>query len=223
MPVAKYRSTSARHGRAGAPLRRTARAVVVPVVVATAVLLGDLAASAPVASASPVRRRCDALVVGDSILRDAVDVAGLARRFSAGRCPVEVDAQPGRSTTGAADAVVARAAARPLPSVVVVTSSGWDSYTDPAPVAANVDRVMAAAAGRRVVWVNSFVNSPAAHDQQVNATLAGKARQYRNLRVVNHWGWMNTHRQYLRDGLAHLTPAGSVVWTGRLLVAVRGY
>ena len=191
---------------------------------AAAVALAMLAVvtSACVAPPPPPAPPCDVVIVGDSILRDAMNDADLAGTFGAAGCPATVDAEPGRSTTGAATVIESLAATGPLPSVVAVTTAGWDAYTDPSPVAENVDRVMAAAAGRRVVWVNAYVLSPSRGDLVVNATLAAKAAQYPKLTVVNHWSWLDANPQYLSDGFAHLTPAGSAVWTDRLLSAVRG-
>lgn len=126
-----------------------------------------------------------------------------------------------RSTNLAADVVEARAAAGTLPTLIGVTSAGWDAFTSAFDsVGPSVDRVMAAAAGRQVVWVNAFVLDGTTNDQTVNAILAAKAAEYPNLTVLDHYSWVSAHQDLLID-FAHLSTAGEQEWTQRLLTAIQ--
>lgn len=164
---------------------------------------------------------CDVGLVGDSMLRYPTDHVGLIDTFAAAGCPATVDAQVARPTGVAASIVEGWAAAGTLPTIIGVTSAGWDAYIGAFDsVGPNVDRVMAAAAGRQVVWVNSFVLTGSTNDQVVNAILAAKALEYPNLTVLDHYSWVDVNRDLLVD-FAHLTTDGEREWTQRLLTAVK--
>ena len=164
---------------------------------------------------------CDAGLVGDSLLVYATAHVGLEDTFAAAGCPARVNALEGRSTTQAAAVVEQWAADGTLPSVIGVTSAGWDAFISAFDaVGPSVDRVMAAAAGRPVVWVNAFVLNGTTNDQTVNAILAAKDAEYPNLTVLDHYSWVDAHRDLLVD-FAHLNTDGERQWTQRLLDAVR--
>ncbi|MFM7068012.1 MAG: hypothetical protein ACKOYM_01000 [Actinomycetes bacterium] len=164
---------------------------------------------------------CDVLLVGDSMLRYPTDHVGLVDTFAAAGCPAEVDAQVARPTTVAADVIEARAADGTLPTLIGITSAGWDAYIGAFDsVGPSVDRVMAAAGGRQVVWVNAFVLNGTTNDQVVNAILAAKATEYPNLTVLDHYSWVSANQDLLID-FAHLSTAGEQQWTQRLLAATQ--
>jgi hypothetical protein len=191
-----------------------------------ATLIGACLLAAGLAACTPAARTpgpCTVGVVGDSITVEAVRDGDLVGQFAAQGCAATVTAEPARDSNWGAQVVEQWAATGQMPKVIVMAVGSWDAYTNPSSFARNVDRVMAAAGGRDVVWVNTWVNDGTGRDQGVNATLdQAKKVKGRHLAVINHWWWLNTHPEMVRDVVAHLTPEGSRIHSARIVHAVTG-
>lgn len=156
-------------------------------------------------------------LVGDSIANGARAqlFARLARERGA-RCTYDV--WSGRPTAAAANsfARTARASAGRLPGRLVVVSGANDIFA-PAAFPAAAQRIVRTAAGRPVVWVDTYVARPGRaradlrNSARVNASLHALDRRHGNVEVVR-WnaflrGKPSRPRMYLADGV-HPNAAG---------------
>lgn len=144
--------------------------------------------------------RCQVGVVGDSLTVGARDFGGLAGRLAARGCEVTaIDAVQGRSTSVGADVVERWTREGRLPRILVVALGTNDCNARS--FSRSAQRIMAAAGGRPVVWVNTW---RVGCDGPINAVIGTLPGAW----VLDHHGWVAAHVSVLsRDGV-HLNAGG---------------
>lgn len=156
------------------------------------------------------RPRRRVAIVGDSITVRSFDQT--VRRLVAVGADVCANAQAARPTAPSVDALLAPPM---VDADVWVVATGSNDIFDPAAFPAQVARVLNAAQGRPVVWVNVFVHrwrvsaamrvADLRNSRRLNAVLARAAESHPNLTIVDWSGYLTAgpsrERAYLVDGV----------------------
>lgn len=158
------------------------------------------------------------LLIGDSVAARIRD--DFADALRATNRPMSWDHWNGRPTHGAADTLVALAAAGHQPATLVVVSGENDIF-EPYLFAVQIERVMRVAGPQRAVhWVIPVVRRPAhveadlANSQRLIDALSAAARRHPNLHLVDWAGVLAATDDAGRERLApdgvHPSPEGSL-------------
>ena len=149
-------------------------------------------------------------IIGDSITVRSFDQT--VRRLAAVGADVCANAQAARPTAPSVDALLVPPM---VDADVWVVATGSNDIFDPAAFPAQVARVLHAAQGRPVVWVNVFVHrwrvsaamrvADLRNSRRLNAVLARAAESHPNLTIVDWSGYLTAgpsrERAYLVDGV----------------------
>jgi hypothetical protein len=195
--------------------------------IAAALVVAVLALSACNPEGTPRQRaagNCVVGVVGDSLTVGARDYGGLAAKFAARGCTVTaIDARVGRPTVEGAGVVEAWARNGTLPAILVVALGTNDC--NPAVFEPAARRIIAAAGGRPVLWVNTWrARCDGAINGVINSIQLGMNvhPDKGNVWILDHWSWIHANRGMLgRDGL-HLSRGGYEAHADRIVASVTG-
>jgi lysophospholipase L1-like esterase len=123
-----------------------------------------------------------------------------------------VEAAIGRQTAEGVSIIERRAAARQLPSVLIV-ALGTNDRIDPWAFAPKVERVMKVVGDRPVVWVN--IDKPLV-ESTLNLALAIAGMRHPNLAVQDWNAFADAHPQIRQRDRIHLVEGGYVLRAGMM-------
>jgi lysophospholipase L1-like esterase len=157
------------------------------------------------------RSGCTVGVVGDSLTVGTMP--WISEAFEVRGCRLAwVEAAIGRQTSEGVSIIERRAAARQLPSVLVV-ALGTNDRVDPWAFGPKVERVMKVVGDRPVVWVN--IDKPIV-ESTLNLALALANMRYPNL-VVQDWNaFADDHPQIRQADRIHLVDGGYALRAGMI-------
>ena len=145
---------------------------------------------------------CSVGVVGDSLMV-GVEPYLPADLAAVGCDHVFTDTLTGRPT-GQGAAVLEAADLSEVDLLVI--GLGTNDWRDPDRLGVSVDRIMTAAAGRRVVWVN--VGGRLENKEDLNLALFGGSVRWDDLWVLDWDAWISARPQLLGSDGIHLTREG---------------
>jgi peptidoglycan/LPS O-acetylase OafA/YrhL len=149
------------------------------------------------------------LAVGDSVMQGAGKT--LFETLNGSRYPSQVDAAQNRQFSTGVDALQAYADSGQLADVVVV-HLGTNGSVNPE----DFDRMMNILAGVRKVVVLT-AKAPRPWEGQVNETIFDKAKNYRNVVVLDWHTIGGAHPEYFWDDAIHLRPEGAQAYSELVL------
>jgi lysophospholipase L1-like esterase len=168
-----------------------------------ALLLGAAALAATGCQPAPPPPACQVGVVGDSLTVGAQPYLGAA--MSKKGCTVAwVDGRTSRPTSEGVAILEAHQRAGTLPRILIV-GLGTNDRDWLGDFPGHVDRVMAIAAGRPVIWIDSAFGPVR---DVVNGTLTVKAQQYPNLKIMSWDGPYWSTPSWRAGDNVHATAAG---------------
>ena len=189
------------------------------VVVSLATLIGVVAVTACNPAGAPAQfAPCNVGIVGDSLTVGMQTGNRAVNELAARGCGVSfIDARVGRPTAEGAGIIEAKAAAGQLPSILVV-ALGTNDSANPTAFAQNIDRVMVAAGGRPVVWINI---DHAATEASLNPQLLDAQKRYpKNLWILDWNSFADLNPGLKAADQIHLTGAGYSIRAQHLAVLV---
>lgn len=155
--------------------------------------------------------RCQIGMVGDSLTVGVRDYGGIKQKLYDNVCSItDISGKVGRLTSTGATIVEGWKAAGTLPSILIV---GLGTNDCTASVFERHARRILAAAGptRPIVWINTWNPRCATAINGVITKLQAESRRAvkgGRIWILDHHGWISTHKQYLAGDGIHLTTAG---------------